>query len=146
MSAQPNTLDGLWRLMDSRAWDEQGNVRPKPYGANPTGTLLFSRGRMLAALCNGDHPLAADAPRGYSSYGGTYTFDGKTLVTTVDLSSDPTRIGGQQVRGVVVLDADRIILQPPVRKYERGGQVERRELLWVRVARGDVNVPVAGSW
>lgn len=139
-------LDGVWRLVDSRAWDEHGNVRPKPYGTNPTGMLMFSRGRMIAALCNGDQPLEADLPRGYSSYGGTYVFDGKTLTTTVDISAEPGRLNGQQVRGVVVLGPDRIILQPPVRKYTHNGQVERRELLWERVARGDAQQPPAGSW
>ncbi|SAL05604.1 hypothetical protein AWB78_07594 [Caballeronia calidae] len=86
---------------------------------------------MLAALCNGDEELKPNARRAYSSYGGLYTFDGATLEVSVDMASDPTRIGGRQVRGVEFLDQRRIVLRPPQRLY--GESVERRELVWEQV-------------
>jgi hypothetical protein len=121
-------LIGIWRLIDSRAWDVQGNSLPAPYGAHPLGQITFGNGRMLAALCNGDSD--AGPKRAYSSYGGPYSFDGTTLTVTVDVASDAKRIGGQQTREVV-MTGDRMLLRPPQRLY--GDELQRRELVWERV-------------
>jgi hypothetical protein len=123
-------LIGIWRLVESRAWDEHGNSLDAPYGAYPLGQITFGNGRMLAALCNGDSDIAAGGKRAYSSYGGPYSFDGATLITTVDVASDPTRIGGTQTRGVVI-EGDKMVLRPPARLY--GDEKQRRELVWQRV-------------
>jgi len=126
-------LDGtIWRLVESRGWNEAGHPLPAPYGANPIGQITFLNGRMLASLCNGD-PGIAGADRGFSSYGGPYTFDGETLETCVDIASDPARIGGRQVRAVV-MEGSRMLLRPPARLY--GTSRERRELAWECVWRG----------
>jgi Lipocalin-like domain len=125
-----DSLEGLWRLVEGRAWDAQGKELAPPYGRLPFGQIMFRGGRMLAALCNGD---ADAAQRGFSSYGGAYTFDGKTLVTQVDVASDPQRIGGEQRRGVRLVDHATMILLPPTREY--AGSVQLRELLWQRVWR-----------
>lgn len=127
------SLDGIWRLVESRAWDENGNSLSPPYGAHPFGQIMFGNGRMLAALCNGDTDLGPGGNRGFSSYGGPYTFDGTTLETSVDVASDPTRIGGRQVRGVVMM-GEQMLLRPPSRLYATG-TTQRRELLWERVWR-----------
>ena len=125
-------LAGIWRLIESRACDEHGNNLGAPYGAQPIGQITFCNGRMLAALCNGDADAGANPDRSFSSYGGRYSFDGSTLTTEVDIASDPKRIGGRQVREVVVM-GERILLRPPLRAY--GGMLQRRELLWERVWR-----------
>ena len=125
-------LIGIWRLVDSRAWDEQGASLAAPYGAHPLGQIAFANGRMLAALCNGDSDIGAGGNRAFSSYGGPYEFDGATLTVQVDIASDPRRIGGRQTRGVV-LAGDRIVLSPPTRLYD--GTMQRRELVWQRVWR-----------
>ncbi len=123
-------LEGVWRLVACRAWDEQGNSIPSPYGTNPMGQLTFSQGRMLAALCNGDLGSPTGSPRTYSSYGGIYSFDGDTLETVVDVSSDAARIGSRQVRNVEK-DGARMVMHPPRRTY--GNAVQRRELVWERI-------------
>lgn len=123
-----DTFDGIWRLVSSKAWDANGAPAPAPYGEHPMGQIMFSQGRMLAALCNGD-PAASPSGRGFSSYGGTYRFDGTHLEVQVDVASDPARIGGVQVRGVVLM-GEQMLLQPPSRAY--GETVQRRELLWER--------------
>jgi len=125
-----DALEGVWRLVESQAWDAQGKPLPAPYGAHPMGQLTFRNGRMLAALCNGD--TAVDG-RAYSSYGGAYTFDGEQLETVVDVASDPARIGSRQVRGVVFQGERQMLLRPPTRSY--GSSTQRRELLWERVWR-----------
>lgn len=123
-----DALTGIWRLVESKAWDDAGNSLAAPYGACPIGQITFTaEGRMLAALCNGDADPGAGVDRGYSSYGGFYTLDGTTLTTAVDMASDVRRIGGQQVREAF-LDGERLLLRPPLRPY--GGVRQQRELLW----------------
>jgi hypothetical protein len=126
-------LEGIWRLVDSRAKDEGSDRLSAPYGAHPMGQIMFSKGRMLAALCNGDAVVSPGSDRGFSSYGGPYTFDGTTLVTQVDVASDPSRIGGQQVRTVVMV-GEQMLLRPPARSYGGSG-LQQRELVWERAWR-----------
>jgi hypothetical protein len=123
-----DALEGMWRLVESSAQDESGNQLAAPYGTHPMGQLLFSNGRMLASLCNGDKALAEGIGRGFSSYGGTYTYDGTVLVTEVDVASEITRIGGRQVRDVLMAGT-RMILKPPLRGYGSGA-MQQRTLVW----------------
>lgn len=55
-------LEGIWRLVDSRAWVGQSDrLRPNaPYGWYPMGYIAFSEGHMLAAVCNGDADVGPD--------------------------------------------------------------------------------------
>ncbi|WP_353621343.1 lipocalin-like domain-containing protein [Variovorax saccharolyticus] len=135
-------LDGIWRLVDSRAWNGITERLSMPYGSHPVGQIAFSRGRMLVALCNGDNDLGPDA-RSFNSYGGPYTFDGETLDCAVDVASDPQRVGSRQVRGVVMLSEDKLLLRPPAGLY--GRKLERRELIWERVWRPEAKVSVLTS-
>lgn len=125
------SIEGIWTLLQASACDAQGAPLAPPYGNRPMGTIMFEGGRMLAVLCNGDEDLGSASRREYSSYGGTYTFDGRTLETLVDIASDTSRIGGRQVRDVV-LDGKRMTLRPPTRAY--GGAAQQRELVWEYVA------------
>ena len=128
-----DALIGIWRLVESKAWDEAGKSLPRPYGVHPTGQITFTaEGRMLAALCNGDADPGTFGDRGYSSYGGFFTLDGTTLTVAVDMASDAQRIGGHQIREAF-MDGERLILRPSVRPY--GGVMQQRELLWERVWR-----------
>jgi hypothetical protein len=125
-------LEGIWRLIDSRAWDEQAQRWTSPYGPHPLGHIAFSNGRMLVALCKGDANARPDGDRQFSSYGGTYRFDGTTLEVVVDVASDPERIGTHQIRGVVMM-GEEMQLRPPARQY--GATTQRREVMWERVWR-----------
>ena len=131
-ASQTKQLEGLWRLVETRAWDSQGRVLPPPYGNFPMGQLHFENGRMLASLCNSDPNLSPSASREYNSYGGAYEFNGNTLSTQVDVSSRADWLGGAQVREAR-LDGDQLILRPPLREYH--GLMQQRELLWQRVWR-----------
>jgi hypothetical protein len=92
---------------------------------------MFSQGRMLTALCNGDAAVGTHGDNGFSSYGGRYSFDGAKLECVVDMASDPKRVGLHQVREVVMLGEDELLLRPPPRLY--GTKLEKRELVWKRV-------------
>src|SRR3546814_15657359 len=114
---------GTWRLVETEARDPDGSPLPDryaPYGPRPMGIVTFTAdGRMMAVLCDGRAELPADWPgREYNSYCGNYSFDGETLVTTVDAASDPSRFAPQIRR--VSFDGERKNGSAPCR--ERGCQ------------------------
>jgi len=112
--------------------DPSGKKVGVPYGPRGMGLVsLTADGRMMAVLVDGRAKLADGAKREYSSYCGNYTFDGSTLITTVDAASDPARMGSQQVRKVR-FEGERMILVPPER--DEGGVKIHRELAWERVS------------
>ena len=123
---------GTWRLQSTKGVDDDGRLLPPPYGPAPNGLVSFQAdGRMYCVLCDGRAELPAGEPRQFMSYAGNYTFDGTTLSTRVDASSDASRVGGDQVR-TVRFDDGRLVLAPPRRLY--AGVMQRQELLWERVA------------
>jgi hypothetical protein len=132
MSEIDPTIVGTWRLIGTLGVDDGGKALPPPYGPVPNGVVCFqSDGRMYCVLCDGRAALPADTPRQFMSYAGNYSFDGTTLSTRVDASSDTSRVGGDQVRAVRFEDG-RMVLAPPRRIF--AGQMQRQELTWERVA------------
>ena len=126
--APGSSVVGVWKLAGGVMTDPSGKKVGVPYGPRGMGLVsLTADGRMMAVLVDGRAKLADGAKREYSSYCGNYTFDGSTLITTVDAASDPARLGTQQVRKVRFEDG-RMILVPP----EREGI--HRELTWERVS------------
>ena len=130
-AATPNVV-GVWKLAGGAMTDPSGKKVGVPYGPRGMGLVsLTADGRMMAVLVDGRAKLADGAKREYSSYCGNYTFDGSTLITTVDAASDPARLGSQQVRKVR-FEGERMILVPPER--EEGGVKLHRELAWERIS------------
>ena len=122
---------GTWRLLTTEGRDDAGKMLPPPYGPAPMGLVVFQAdGRMMAVLCDGRGSLPGDEPRQFMSYAGNYSFDGDTLTTRVDASSDASRIGGDQVRSVG-FDNGRLVLRPPRRLYS--GTMQHQELVWQRI-------------
>jgi hypothetical protein len=131
VQAAPNVV-GIWKLAGGSMTDPSGKKVGVPYGPRGMGLVsLTGDGRMMAVLVDGRARLPDGAKREYSSYCGNYTFDGSTLITTVDAASDPSRMGSQQVRKVR-FEGERMILVPPER--EEGGVKFRREVAWERVS------------
>jgi hypothetical protein len=130
-AAAPNVV-GVWKLAGGAMTDPSGKKVGVPYGPRGMGLVsLTADGRMMAVLVDGRAKLPDGARREYSSYCGNYTFDGSTLITTVDAASDPARLGSQQVRKVR-FEGERMILVPPER--EEGGVKLHRELAWDRIS------------
>jgi len=130
-AAVPNVA-GVWKLVGGSMTDPSGKSVGVPYGPRGMGLVsLTSDGRMMAVLIDGRAKLPDGAKREYSSYCGNYTFDGTTLITTVDASSDPARFASQQVRKVR-FEGERMILVPPER--DEGGVRIHRELTWERIS------------
>jgi len=131
VSGVPDVV-GVWRLVGGVMTDPSGRKVGVPYGPRGMGRRsLAADGRMMAVLVDGRARLPDGARREYASYCGNYTFDGSTLITTVDAALDPARMGSQQVRKVR-FDGDRMILVPPDR--DEGGVTIHRELTWERVS------------
>jgi hypothetical protein len=86
---------------------------------------------MMAVLIDGRAKLADGAKREYSSYCGNYTFDGSTLITTVDANSDPARFTAPQVRKVRFQGELMILVPPP---GEMNGVKVNRELTWEKIS------------
>ncbi|MEO8165887.1 MAG: lipocalin-like domain-containing protein [Betaproteobacteria bacterium] len=122
---------GTWRLKSTKGVDDAGKVMPPPYGPAPNGVLCVQAdGRMYVVLCDGRAELPAGEARQFMSYAGNCVFDGATLTTSVDASSDASRIGGDQVR-TVRFENGGVMLAPPRRLY--AGVMQRQELFWERV-------------
>src|ERR1044071_3996408 len=91
------SIVGTWKMVGATARDRDGKPLPAPYGGKGMGRVAFTtEGRMMAVTCDGRPELPPGTARAYSSYCGNYTFDGTRLVTRVDASSDPARLGGDQ--------------------------------------------------
>jgi len=127
-----NRIIGTWRLRRTKAVDDSGKALPPPLGPTPNGVSCFQAdGRMFSVICDGRPELPEGASRQFMSYAGNYTFDGTTLSTRVDASSDPSRVGGEQVRKVR-FENNGMVLAPPRRLY--AGVMQHQELFWERVA------------
>ncbi len=126
-------LVGTWRLVKATSAAADGKNLPAPYGGKGMGRLVLTAdNRMMAVVCDPRPTMPAGEVREFSSYCGTYTFDGKQLVTRVDGASDPSRMGADQVRGVR-FEGSMMVLRPPLRAYGEK-PAEQRELYWERIA------------
>jgi hypothetical protein len=131
MTAIDPRIVGIWQLKGTLGRDDAGKVLEPPYGPKAMGLVTFQAdGRMMAVLCDGRATLNGE-PRQFMSYAGNYTFDGTTLSTRVDASSDASRIGGDQVRAVRFETDGTMALAPPRRLY--AGLMQHQELTWERV-------------
>ncbi len=127
-----NTIIGTWRLVRAFTRDTDGRELPPPYGGHGMGRAAFGAdGRMMAVLCDARAEIPGGGKREYASYCGNYTFDGKQLITRVDCTLEPARLGGDQIRDVRFEDG-LMVLRPPARSY--GGTMEQRELFWEKIA------------
>ncbi len=124
------SIVGIWRLVEVRAFDMEGRAVPHGYGHPPMGVLQLGPDRMMAVLGDSRPPAEGEA-RFYTSYTGPWRFDGSTLVTRVDACSDPARLGTDQVRSVRT-EGECIVLLPPIRAVD--GVMQQPELVWERLA------------
>jgi hypothetical protein len=124
---------GTWRLAKTSAHDDAGKPMHPPYGEKPRGLLVFyADKRMMSVLCDSRSELpAGETVREYNSYCGNYEYDGKTLVTHVDASADPKRVGGDQTR-FTHFDGELLVLTQKPRLWQ--GVMQHRELYWERIA------------
>ena len=132
--AQPDSIVGTWALVRGTHTAADGTALAVPYGGPlGLGRVTFTAdGRMVAVMCDGRPTLPPGMAREYGSYCGTYTFDGKRLVTKVFANSDPSRFDADQVRDVR-FEGALMVLRPPPRATG-AGPVGQRELWWQKIA------------
>ena len=102
--ASPIHLHGTWRLSSSVEVMETGE-QLRQFGDDPPGYIHFTpEDRMFVVLtASGRKPVetAADQIAAFGSliaYTGRYRIEGNKLVTTVDVSADPSVVGTDLVR------------------------------------------------
>lgn len=125
---------GTWALVRAEAEDADGNPVAPPFGGGAVigRVVLTADGRMSAAIVDARTTIPKGETREYACYAGPYTFDGQTLVTTVDSASDPARVGTRQVREVS-FEGERMVLRPPLRSYG-GKPAEQRTIWWEKLS------------
>jgi hypothetical protein len=109
------------------ARDEVGNPRPLPYEGQGMGRIVIGGGRMAVMMIDWRRDIPGGQKREYSGYTGTYTYDGRQLVTTVDAAPDPGRIGTKQR-----FDNGLMTLIPPPRVVDC--LTEHREITWEKAS------------
>ena len=130
------SIVGTWRLVRTEAFDAESKPPPAPYGGTPVGRVMFtSGGRMMAMTGDGRHTVPAGQVREYNTYAGTFTFDGKRLITRVDSCSNPAYMSTEQVREVGH-EGGLMVLRPPLRP-SFGRPPEQRVLYWERISEVD---------
>lgn len=126
-------ITGTWKLVRTKAEAEDGSAVQPPFGGEQViGRLVLDpNGRMMGAIMDARTEIPKGQQRERSFYSGHYTYDGKQLVTRVDVSIDQDRIGSEQVRDVS-FEGEYMVLRPPLRKYQ--GRMERHALWWVKIS------------
>jgi len=130
---EASRLIGTWRLIGGTAVDAEGRSLPPPYGPQPMGLItLNAGGRVMVVSGDGRSALPDGSSRAFGSYCGGYSFDGATLIVTVDGTSSPRApLGSRQVRSVR-FEGEVMVLTPPPAIVE--GMMQRRELYWERLS------------
>jgi hypothetical protein len=127
------SITGTWQLVRTSCVALDGSPLPPPYGGEKAmgRVVLNSDGRMMAVLIDGRPELPVGTEREYMSYCGSYTFDGRQLITRVDASSETDRMGTDQIRDVH-FDGDLMVLRPPLKAF--GDKIGQRELHWRKIS------------
>jgi hypothetical protein len=123
------SLIGVWKLLEARAFDEAGREVPPPLGQHAMGVAIFDAERSMAMACDGRTILSPGTKRAFAAYCGNYTFDGTKLVTRVDGASGPDMLE-DQVRHIRFDTPTRMTAIPVSRLFGRSGGLE---MIWERV-------------
>jgi hypothetical protein len=122
------SLVGVWRLAEARAFDEVQRVATSAW-SGPMGVAIFNAERSMAMACNARAALPPDVERSFAAYCGNYTFDETELITRVDGASDPEMLK-DQVRHISFDTAARMTVIRCSRLFGRNSGLE---LIWERV-------------
>jgi hypothetical protein len=120
------------------------NVTTDIFGKAPRGFLSYGRdGRMMALVVKDERPRPADLAkmtdderaslfRTMIAYGGTFTFDGRTVTHHVVISWNQNWTGSNQVRNVA-FDGSRLIISTNPQQSSIDGKTAVSLLVWEKV-------------
>jgi lipocalin-like protein len=144
-SAAGDKLWGTWRLVSfTRTYTESGQT-VDAFGKEPQGFITYGRdGRMSVFIVKSGRPKVADVAtiddatrielfKTMLAYGGTYTFDGKTVTHHIEISSNESWTGTDQIRNVK-LDGRKLVLTTNPQTNATDGKMTVAILTWERVA------------
>jgi hypothetical protein len=125
-------LYGTWRLVSYTQEILATGEKIDVFGKAPRGFLHYSRdGRMYAILVKAERPKPIDLTKMKDeervelfktvvAYGGTFTFDGKTVTHHVDISWNENWTGTAQVRNIRIDGRKLYISTNPMPRPEDG--------------------------
>ena len=142
-----DALVGTWKLVSAKETSD-GESRDL-FGRDPTGFLTYTNDdRMIGMISHGerkrlsipDYVNAPPAERAeafatFLAYAGTYKLEGSRLIHKVEASWLENSVGTEQIRDIVKLDGDHLLLRTP--PFLMGGRMITAELLWQRVTKGE---------
>jgi len=115
---------GVWKLVEARAFDDDGHEVPSPMGPEPMGGLFVEAERIMVIAGDGRTTLPPDGPkRAFVAYSGPYTLDGTRYVCHVDSGSSPEMFI-DQIRHVRFESPTRIVVHPLSRLLDRAAGLE----------------------
>ena len=139
----PLVLEGAYRLVSStRTIVATGEVEDS-FGSQPTGYILYGADhRMMVLIVRAQRPKATFATMTpadkaglfdtMAAYGGTYSFDGRTVTHHIDISWNGILTGTDVVRSVAV-EGDRLIYTTGPGPAPTDGKISTSKLVWERV-------------
>ena len=144
MALPKHALIGTWKLVSATDTAENGE-RNDAFGSNPAGFLTYTAdGRIMGIISHGERkPLSvpdyvgappaerAEAFATFLAYAGTYKLEGSHVIHHVEASWLENSVGTEQVRDIVKLEGDQLLLRTP--PYLKAGRMVTAELLWKRV-------------
>jgi hypothetical protein len=135
-------LVGMWRLEEAFIVDEMDRTIGPAFGKNPAGYIAYlPDGMMMTVIADADQrKLSGDrlaAPveeraaafSAASAYAGRYSFDGRTVVHTVEVATNPNWVGTEVVRFVEFVGAKVIYRTAP---QPIDGVTSVIRLIWAR--------------
>lgn len=135
---------GTWRLVSlTQKVLATGETRDI-FGKSPRGFINYDRdGRMLVLIVSDKRPKPADLAKMTDqervelfkttiAYGGTYTYDGKTVTHHVDISWNENWTGTDVVREVK-FDGNKLMLSTRPAPASQDGKLVTTVLTWERV-------------
>ena len=138
----PHSLTGTWALLE---WQVESVASARidwPFGLDADGVLIYAESGWMSAtlsqrarspmptpsLRQADETARARIPTEYLAYAGGWSLEGETVVHSVTLSLNPTRIGTEQRRHAHLAGAELTLSASET----DGGKTRIRRLRWRR--------------
>jgi hypothetical protein len=141
-AADENDIVGTYRLIsESRKVVETGEMIAV---LQPAGYITYgSDNRMLVVIVRNPRPKPVSTEkmtndertelfRTMAAYGGTYQFDGSTMVHNIDISWNELWTGTKQIR-YVKRENGRLVYTTPPYPYSFDGRISVNTLVWEKV-------------
>ena len=145
VSGAQKGIVGTWRLVSMTYVEEATGKETDLWGKGPVGFLTYTAGgRMSAVIAAADRKISSKSAdqatpeeqaalfRSAFAYAGTYTLTQEGVVHHVEVATDPSWIGQDQVR-FTRLDGKRLtVTGPPIQPVDGSGP-KVLKLVWEKV-------------